>query len=109
MNARVSDTWSGQKKGGTALYWSCLLVLVAGGGYSMATEPGAAVDWLLNRLDEIGGHQTTIVGSPRLVEATGQKWTEFDGQSAIFLDSNPLRGLGEFTAEVIFRPGASGA
>jgi hypothetical protein len=65
-------------------------------------------EWSFERLDVVGGHKTTIVGTPRLIEAAGSKAVEFDGQSAIFLGVNPLAGLKQFTAEVVFRPAANG-
>jgi hypothetical protein len=67
-----------------------------------------AVNWELSSLDVIGGHKTTLIGTPRLTDTPTGKAVEFDGQSAIFLDVNPLTGLQQFTAEVIFQPAAGG-
>jgi hypothetical protein len=73
------------------------------------SEIAAPVTWNLDRLDSIGGYAATTVGSPRLIETPQGKAIEFDGKGdGIFLDTNPLAGLKEFTAEVIFRPAAGG-
>jgi len=74
----------------------------------VAADRGEPIDWPLTRLDEIAGRKTTILGAPRLTESPSGKAIEFDGQSALFLDTNPLAGLSQFTAEVIFQPSAAG-
>src|SRR5204863_2936614 len=74
-----------------------------------AQEPPRAVDWELTRLETVGGHKTMQVGSPRLIDTPNGKAAEFDGQSGVFLDTNPLAGLKQFTAEVVFQPYAAGA
>jgi len=72
-------------------------------------DAGAAVTWELNRLDSIGGHKVTQIGSPKVIETPQGKAIEFDGQGdGLFLETNPLAGLKEFTAEISFRPSAGG-
>src|SRR5262245_4978670 len=76
---------------------------------SWADPPGdvvkSVVTWEFQRLDAVGGHSVTLVGSPRLIDTPEGKAVEFDGKGdAIFLESNSLAGLKEFSAEVIFRP-----
>jgi len=73
-----------------------------------ADEPLREVDWQLTRLDTVGENITTLVGSPRLVDTPKGKAVEFDGQSGLFLEINPLAGLKQFTAEVVFRPYSAG-
>ena len=87
-----------------------LLAVVVCFGANIATsqEPGKVVDWAFSSLERIGGHKTTLVGSPRLIETPEGPAVEFDGQSAVFLDVNPLAEMSRFTAEVIFRPVADG-
>ena len=90
-------------------FWLLLLLFVP--ALMKAEEPIATaghVHWVFSRLDEIGGQKTTVIGSPRLIDTAGSKWIEFDGQSAIFVDVNPLAGLSKFTAEVVFRPAVGG-
>jgi hypothetical protein len=67
------------------------------------------IDWSFTQLDAIGGHKATLVGTPRLKEVGSEKVVEFDGQSAIVLNVNPLAGLSRFTAEIVFQPYAGGA
>ena len=38
-----------------------------------------AETWTFDRLDRIGGHQTTMLGNPRVVETPIGKAVEFDG------------------------------
>ncbi len=68
-----------------------------------------AVLWNLDNLESIGGHKVKVVGSPRVIETEGGKAIEFNGVGdALFVANNPLAGLKEFTAEVVFRPAAGG-
>jgi Concanavalin A-like lectin/glucanases superfamily len=71
-------------------------------------SPGAAdeVDlWTFDRLDRIGGHSTTVLGHPRVVDTPVGKAIEFDGvDAALFVDVHPLAGAETFTWEAIFRP-----
>jgi len=63
------------------------------------------VVWTFDRLDRIGGHPTTVLGEPRVVDTPVGKAIEFDGvDDAIFLDVHPLEGAATFTWEAIFRP-----
>jgi hypothetical protein len=65
--------------------------------------------WEFNQLDKLGRHTTTVLGSPQLIETPEGKAIEFDGKGdALFLDTNPLAGLKQFTVEVVFRPSADG-
>jgi len=70
----------------TALFLTLLL------GFSPTTrgqEPQPTIDWQFTRLDEIGGHKPTIFGTPRLIDSPKGKAVAFDGDSALFLDTNP--------------------
>ncbi len=65
--------------------------------------------WVLNRLDVLGGQPLTAVGAPMLLDTSVQGGIEFDGQDdGLFVDTNPLQGLKQFTVEVVFRPAAGG-
>src|SRR3954468_8600560 len=89
----------------TALFLSLLIGLSA---RTFGQEPKPTIDWQLNRLDEIAGHKSTLLGSPRQIDTPAGQAVEFDGHSAIFLETNSLAGLDAFTTEVIFRPAAGG-
>jgi len=84
----------------------CLTAFLPGAAQSGAT---ASEVWVLDRLDQIGGHPTTILGNPRVIDTPLGKAIEFDGvDDAIFLDVHPLAGAETFTWEVVFRPASGG-
>ena len=61
--------------------------------------------WTFDRLENIGGHQTTVLGEPRIIDSPVGKAVEFDGKDdALFVDYHPLAGADAFTWEAIFRP-----
>jgi hypothetical protein len=61
--------------------------------------------WTFDRLDAIGGHPTTVLGSPRLIDTPLGKAVEFNGvDSALVVDVHPLAGAATYTWEAIFRP-----
>ena len=65
--------------------------------------------WDIDNLDAIGGHATTHVGSPKVIETPAGKVVEFDGKGdAFFIDTQPLAGWHTFTVEVVFCPYADG-
>jgi Concanavalin A-like lectin/glucanases superfamily len=67
-------------------------------------RPDAEV-WTFDRLDRIGGHATTVLGSPRVIDTSVGKAIEFDGvDDALFVEVHPLAGAEVFTWEAIFRP-----
>ena len=61
--------------------------------------------WTFDRLERIGGHQTTVLGNPRVVDTPAGKAVEFDGvDDALMIDVHPLAGAERYTWEAIFRP-----
>ena len=61
--------------------------------------------WTFDRLENIGGHRTTVLGEPRVIDSPVGKAVEFDGKDdALFIDNHPLAGAEAFTWEAIFRP-----
>ena len=84
----------------------CLIYSTA----SPAHAQQAPFVWTLDRLDHVGGHVPEVLGRPSLVDTPHGKALAFDGtQDALFLDTNPLAGLAQFTVEVIFQPSADGS
>ena len=74
------------------------------------SPPEDAVTWRFDHLDQIGGHPTTLLGHPRLIEGPAGKAIQFNGvDDAIYVDVHPLAGAQAFTWEVIFRPDLGGA
>ena len=61
--------------------------------------------WTFDRLDSVGGHATTVLGSPRVIDTEVGKAVLFDGvDDALLIDAHPLEGAETFTWEAIFRP-----
>ena len=61
--------------------------------------------WTFDRLDRIGGHPTTVLGNPRVIDTPVGKAIEFDGvDDALLVDVHPLAGAETFTWEAVFRP-----
>lgn len=66
--------------------------------------------WTFDRLTQIGGHPTTALGNPRVIETPLGKAVEFDGvDDALVIDVHPLAGAAAFTWEAIFRPDGGNA
>lgn len=83
-----------------------LILLGAGArGSAQAPREGASLVWTFDRLDGIGGHPTTVLGSPRVVQTAAGTAVEFDGvDDALVVDVHPLAGAETFTWEAVFRP-----
>src|SRR5207249_8068690 len=63
------------------------------------------VMWTFDRLENIGGHKTTVLGQPKVINSPVGKAVEFDGvDDALFIDNHPLAGAKTFTWEAVFRP-----
>jgi hypothetical protein len=74
-------------------------------GLGQAPSQPAPEVWTFDRLDRIGGHPTTILGNPRVVDSPLGRVVEFDGiDDALVVDVHPLAGAATFTWEAIFRP-----
>ena len=66
--------------------------------------------WKFDSITQIGGHNVTAEGHPRVIVTPAGKAVEFGGvEDALFLDVHPLAGAETFTWEVIFRPDLGGA
>jgi len=88
------------------LVLSLPILLLVQVGSVVSAEP---VVWDIDNLETIGGHKVTVVGKPRVIDTERGKALEFDGKGdAIYIPANPLAGLKQFTAEVVFRPVAGG-
>ncbi len=71
---------------------------------AQSAPPETAV-WIFDRLDHIGGHPTTVLGGPRIIDSPVGKAVLFDGvDDALFIDHHPLAGAAAYTFEAVFRP-----
>jgi Concanavalin A-like lectin/glucanases superfamily len=81
------------------------LATSAAGSHQGPTSGGDVEVWTFDRLDRIGGHLTTVLGNPRVVDTPVGKAVEFDGvDDALLVNVHPLAGAETFTWEAIFRP-----
>jgi len=72
---------------------------------SLRRSAAQATVWIFDRLENIGGNKTTVLGAPRVIDSPVGKAVEFDGvRDALFIDNHPLAGAETFTFEAIFRP-----
>ena len=74
-------------------------------GTAARRQPTETEVWTFDRLENIGGHKTTVLGEPKVVDAPPGKAIEFDGvDDALLVENHPLEGAAVFTWEAIFRP-----
>lgn len=112
----------GRSTRSAGLVWALLAALALPAGLVLGEDAKASpkteekkeggkdsVLWEINNLEAIGGHKVRVEGAPKVVETERGKAIQFDGKSdGLFLDANPLEGLGAFTVEAFFRPDADG-
>jgi len=89
-----------------------LALALAPGVWAAADHPapsaGPAV-WTLDNAASIGGHQPTVLGAPRFVDAGVGPAACFNGKDdGLIFPVNPIAGWAQFTIEVLFRPDADG-
>jgi hypothetical protein len=84
-----------------------LLLLLAAFGHTrpLAQIASNQVVWTFDRLEDVGGVQTTIEGDPKVVDTPLGRAIEFDGvDDALWIAQHPLAGAATFTFEAVFRP-----
>jgi Concanavalin A-like lectin/glucanases superfamily len=87
----------------------------AAGGDGSVTNPADSVVWQVDNLVSIGGaghapYPITKVGAPTVIDTPAGKAVQFGGANdALFVTNQPLDGLKQWTAEVIFHPDMGGA
>jgi len=88
-----------------------LLFCLAGTGLRAADTPvpGASTVWRLDQTSAVGGHATTVLGTPHVVAGPDGAAIQFNGSTdGLLVPVNPLAGLAQFTIEVHFRPTSGG-
>jgi len=74
-----------------------------------AASSGESEVWRFDQTGALGGHPTTVLGHPNVIESPFGKAVEFNGvDDALFVGVHPLAGTSAYTWEVIFRPDADG-
>ena len=72
-------------------------------------EPAGSVTWKFDNLKRLGGHDVTVIGEPRVIDAPAGKAVEFDGvDDGLLVGVNPVAGARAFTVEAVIRPDAGG-
>lgn len=80
------------------------VLLLTTAGVIAIGAPASEV-WTFDRLENIGGHKTMVLGEPTIIDSPVGKAVEFDGvDDALFVENHPLAGATTFTWEAIFRP-----
>ncbi len=65
--------------------------------------------WDVDNLASIGGHETVVLGRPKVIETGGGPAVEFDGaRDGLVVNALPLAEAEKFTLEIVFRPDADG-
>ena len=82
--------------------WPIVLAL----GFVLAAAADSDQEtWVFDNVDRIGGHATTLLGHPRVIDSPVGKATEFNGlDDGILIGVHPLAGATTFTWEAVFRP-----
>jgi len=76
---------------------------------SIECGAGAGIVWDVDNLASIGGHETAILGGPRVIEMGNGRAVEFDGaRDGLVVKALPLAGAEKFTLEIVFLPDADG-
>lgn len=84
-------------------------ILVCGSCGPSQKGPTAGALWQVDNISSIGGHSTTLLGSPAVIETGIGRAVQFDGiKDGLIVDALPLAGASEFTLEITFRPDADG-
>jgi hypothetical protein len=74
------------------------------GGGSAGSGGGAPERWIIDSTTSIHGDAPTMVhGSPQVMPSPQGDALCFDGDDAVVLNANPVRGLAAFTVEVFMR------
>src|SRR5580692_11544416 len=79
----------------------CMLILCAA---SLCAQQNAAGEvWRFDRIDSLGGHPTTVLGHPQIIDTPYGKAVQFNGvDDALFVGVHPLAHDATWTWEVIF-------
>lgn len=82
----------------------CAALLGLAGNYLRAAD-AAPVVWKFGDVKHVDGHDTEVLGAPRVVDGAAV----FDGaKDGVFLPLNPVEGRAAFTIEMLFSPASGG-
>ncbi len=102
----VQDVWMNSR----TVSPSCVFVVLACTACASTPNAPKPVHWPLSDVENIGGHATEVLGTPKIESVHAETAIVFDGRGdGILVPANPLAGWSRFTIEVRFRPDGSGA
>jgi len=82
-----------------------LMVLMLSMGNAAPAGPPSQEVWIFDRIDQIAGHPTTVLGHPHVIDTPLGRAVEFNGlDDGLLIGVHPLAGAETFTWEAIFRP-----
>lgn len=81
-----------------------MLVLTSGLLIGCSPADAAQETWVLDQTINIGGHGTTVIGSPTVVSTPFGDGLRFDGDDGLIVGANPIAGARAFTIEMLLRP-----
>ena len=74
------------------------LVLMLGMGIAAPAGPPSQEVWIFDRIDQIAGHPTTVLGHPHVIDTPLGKAVEFNGvDDGLSIGVHPLAGAETFT------------
>jgi hypothetical protein len=82
----------------------CIVVFAAALLFDCGHKAVGQVTWDVDNTSSIGGHATTFIGNPTVVETPFGNSVWFDGNDGLIVNANPIAGAVNFTIEMIFRP-----
>src|ERR1700681_4103210 len=86
------------------------VTLMQGIGNAAPADPPLQEVWTFDRIDNIGGHPTTVLGHPHIIDTPNGKAVEFNGvDDGLLIAVHPLAGAETFTWEAVFRPDGGNA
>jgi hypothetical protein len=97
------------KRTGLPAVFLVTVIALLGANARAATAAAEPIVWRLENTKQIGGTTPNTLGAPRALVEDGRKAVRFNGTSDGFiLAQNPIKGLGAFTIEVLFKPDGDG-
>lgn len=84
-------------------------ICVASCGTTAGAQRPEPIVWRLESTSRIGGHATSVLGSPRHEREGTASALCFNGESdALFLETNPIARWPQFTIEALIKPDSTG-
>jgi len=94
---------------GTLILYAALFPIAFIAAGVQTAQAQSATVWHIDNIHTIGGHPTTVLGHPQVIQSPYGKAVQFNGDDdGLFVNNHPLAGASTYTWDVIFRPDADG-